>query len=124
MASFEERSGIVSCTTDWGRWYQTVTDVTIEVILEQGTTGREVKVDLSPSRISCSVKGNIIFQGIFFDKIVEDESTWTIEDRKLLRILLVKSRVGLNYWKSLLENQYEPNLLVLTQMRHKLDLER
>ncbi len=31
-----------------------------------------------------------MFQGIFFDKIVEDESTWTIEDRKLLRILLVK----------------------------------
>ena len=27
------RSGIIACETDWGRWYQTVEDVNIEINL-------------------------------------------------------------------------------------------
>ena len=34
MSDFEERSGIISQTTDWGSWSQSLKDVTIEVHLE------------------------------------------------------------------------------------------
>lgn len=111
-------------TTDWGRWSQTVSDVNIEVDLQQGTKGREVKVDIRPSRISCTVRGSIVFQGKLFEKVIEDDSTWTLEDAKLLRILLSKVRKD-DYWSSLLESGgYQPDPATLLQMRQKLDLER
>eukprot|EP00088_Acartia_fossae_P069741 TRINITY_DN9188_c0_g1_i11.p1 TRINITY_DN9188_c0_g1~~TRINITY_DN9188_c0_g1_i11.p1 ORF type:complete len:302 (-),score=43.87 TRINITY_DN9188_c0_g1_i11:1106-2011(-) len=124
MADFEERSGVVACETEWGRWYQTVEDVSLEINLTPGTKGREVKVDISTRRIQCQIRGTVIIKGKLFDSVIEDESTWTIEDQKLLRVLLVKSRKS-DYWSSLLENgQYQPNPAQLLQMRHKLDLER
>lgn len=123
MADFEDRSGVVYCSTEWGGWYQTLTDVNVEVNLQQGTKGKEVKVTIAPSRIECIVRGNTIFKGALFEKVIEDDSTWTIEDRKLLRILLVKSSKE-GYWKSLLENEYQPDPFTLQQMRKKLDLER
>jgi len=124
MADFEDRSGIVYCSTDWGRWSQTVSDVNIEVDLQQGTKGREVKVDIRPSRISCTVRGSTVFQGKLFEKVIEDDSTWTLEDAKLLRILLSKVRKD-DYWSSLLESGgYQPEPATLLQMRQKLDLER
>ena len=55
-----------------------------------------------------------------------DESTWTIEDKKLLRIQLVKAdqRTKDQCWLSLLENQFSPDPIILHEMRKKLDLER
>ena len=55
-----------------------------------------------------------------------DESTWTIEDKKLLRIQLVKAdqRTKDQCWLSLLENQFSPDPIILNEMRKKLDLER
>jgi len=114
----------VSCPTDWGRWYQTVEDVTIEVLLEQGTRGKEITVNISPGNIFCAARGKVIFQGVLFDKVIEDESTWTIEDRNLLRILLVKSRTTENHWISLLENQYRPDPSTLLKIREKHHLQR
>ena len=55
----------------------------------------------------------------------EDESTWTIEDQKLIRIQLVKAHHKTKdlCWKSLLESQYEPDPYTFNEMRKKLDLE-
>ena len=47
------------------------------------------------------------------------------EDKKLLRIVLVKSnRDAANCWKSLLEGQYAPDAWVFDKMEKKLTLER
>lgn len=126
MADFEERSGIVSQETPWGKWHQTVSDVTIEVNLVPGTRGREVRVDIQPASISCSVKGTQIFQGRLCETVIVDESTWTIEDSKLLRILLVKGRSSCSggCWSSLLQDQFPADPLTFHTMRQKLDLER
>jgi len=123
MSDFEDRSGVVSCVTDWGRWYQTVEDVTIEVVLEQGTRGKEISINITPGNIFCAARGRVIFQGGLFDKVIEDECTWTIEDRNLLRILLVKSRTE-KHWSSLLENQYQLDPLTLHKVREKHHLQR
>lgn len=48
-----------------------------------------------------------------------------LEDKKLLRIVLVKShRDAANCWRSLLEGQYAADAYVLDQMEKKLTLER
>jgi len=124
MSDFEERSGIIACTTEWGKWYQTLEDVNLEIDLNPGTRGREVKVDITSTRLHCQIRATVIIKGRLFDNVIEDDSTWTIEDQKLLRILLVKSRKS-SYWESLLEGGvYQPDPAQLLGMRQKLDLER
>jgi hypothetical protein len=124
MVDFEERSGIVCQETPWGRWYQSVSDVTVEVNLTPGTRGREVQVDIKPSSIHCSVRGAQIFQGRLCETVLAEESTWTIEDSQLLRILLIKAGSSREHWVSLLQDQFQADPFTLHSMRQKLDLER
>jgi hypothetical protein len=56
-----------------------------------------------------------------------DETVWTLEDNKLLNIVLAKADVSLKdeIWESLLEGSvYQPDAYTLHEMRKKLDLER
>ena len=57
---------------------------------------------------------------------MEDESTWTVEDQKLIRIQLIKAHHGTKdlCWLSLLEGEYQPDPIALNEMRKKLDLEK
>lgn len=51
--------------------------------------------------------------------------TFDVEDRTLLRIVLVKSsRDAANCWRSLLQGKYEADPLAFTNMEKKLTLER
>ena len=123
---FEEKSGLVCHETDFGKWYQTVSEVVILINLEKGTRGKEVIVDVKPNNLKCLVRGKLVLEGQLFYTIIVDESTWTIEDKELLRIQLVKmdERIKDIAWLSLFKNQYKPDPVVLTEMRKKLDLER
>ena len=62
MAHFDDTSGVVSCNTDWGRWWQTMEDVCIEVNLEEGTTARLVQCQIKPKTIKVVVKGNPVIE--------------------------------------------------------------
>ncbi|XP_063218945.1 nudC domain-containing protein 2-like [Bacillus rossius redtenbacheri] len=126
LSHFDERSGIVACNTEWGSWNQMVGTVTIEVDLPQGVTAKNVQVELKPKSIKCSVKGNIVLQGELYGTIHVSESTWVIEDKKLLRIILSKAHSGVkeSIWTSLLKDGTgTPDPLTLHEMRKKLDLE-
>ena len=58
---FDEKSGVVTCPTPWGRWYQTVAEVMVEVDLEKGTRAKEVLVTMVPNKISCTVRHKELF---------------------------------------------------------------
>ncbi|XP_056456814.1 nudC domain-containing protein 2 [Gadus chalcogrammus] len=122
---FEERSGVVPCPTSWGSWYQTMEEVFIEVNVPQGTSGKEVKCTLGSRQVELHVKGKEIFKGRLYDGTVSDESTWTLEDKVLIRIVLMKTnRAAGNCWPSLLEGEYCADAWVQDQMQRKLTLER
>lgn len=122
---FEERSGAVPCPTPWGSWYQTMDEVFVEVSVPPGTCGREVRCTLGPRQVELCVKGQEIIKGKLFDTTVSDESTWTLEDKTLIRIILMKTnREAGNCWRSLLEGQYAADAWVQDQMQRKLTLER
>jgi len=89
MSDFEAKSGQISQFTEWGSWSQTVQDVTVEVVLEKGTRGKEVQVDIETRSIECTVRGKQIFKGTFCEKVSASESIWSIEDQILLRIILM-----------------------------------
>ncbi|NWS65523.1 NUDC2 protein, partial [Crotophaga sulcirostris] len=124
-APFEERSGLVPCVTAWGRWYQTLEEVFIEVQVPPGTRAKDVCCSLQSRHIALSVRGREVLQGKLFDSTITDEGTWTLEDRKLIRIVLMKTnRDAGNCWTSLLENEYAADPWVQDQMQRKLTLER
>ncbi|TTD03347.1 NudC domain-containing protein 2 [Bagarius yarrelli] len=122
---FEERSGVVPCPTPWGSWYQTIEEVFIEVGVSPGTSSRDIKCSLGSKHVELFVKGKEIFKGKLFGSTVGDEATWTLEDKKLIRIILMKTnREAGNCWTSLLEEQYAADPWLQDQMQRKLTLER
>ncbi|KAK6474818.1 nudC domain-containing protein 2-like [Huso huso] len=122
---FDERRGVIPCKTPWGLWYQTMEDVYVEVNVLPRTSAKEIKCNLGSKQISLSVKGQEMFKGKLFGSTIEDEATWTLEDKKLIRISLMKtSREAGNCWTSLLEGEYCADPLVQEQMQKKLTLER
>ncbi|CAD5112515.1 DgyrCDS1728 [Dimorphilus gyrociliatus] len=125
MSHFDERSGIVSVETPWGKWWQTISEIYIEVNVKEGTRGKDVNVEFKPSTLRVDVCGETVIKGDLFSIIKPDDSIWTIEDKKMIRICLCKGReVAANLWKSLLKNQYEANILEQDNMQKKLTLQR
>lgn len=64
MSNFDERSGVAACVTEWGRWYQTMDEVYVEVNLKEGTSGKQVKVNISPRQLHVIVTGETVLQVI------------------------------------------------------------
>ncbi|XP_052010743.1 nudC domain-containing protein 2-like [Xyrauchen texanus] len=63
--------------------------------------------------------------GKLFGSTVGDEATWTLEDKKIIQIVLMKTnREAGNCWQSLLEGEYAADPWVQDQMQRKLTLER
>uniref|UniRef100_A0A8B9IUJ7 NudC domain containing 2 n=1 Tax=Amazona collaria TaxID=241587 RepID=A0A8B9IUJ7_9PSIT len=63
-APFEERSGVVPCGTPWGRWYQTLEEVFIEVQVPPGTRAKDICCNLQSQHIALSVRGQNVLQAI------------------------------------------------------------
>lgn len=74
----------------------------------------------------------ITFQGTLFDTVRPDDSTWTLEDKRTIRILLAKARPEAgNCWKALLQTSaldngetFQADSFTVDQMQRKLTLER
>uniref|UniRef100_A0A914XFM7 CS domain-containing protein n=2 Tax=Plectus sambesii TaxID=2011161 RepID=A0A914XFM7_9BILA len=128
MADFSEKNGIAECVVPWGRWWQTVDEVHIEASLDEPVTTKDLAIVIKNNRISLTVKGKVFFQGELCKVIQADESTWTLEDKKLIRILLAKANPGAdNLWSALLantEDDYAVHPFTLDEMQKKLTLER
>ena len=62
MSHFDERSGLVYCSTKWGQWAQTIEEVYIEVEVADGTKSRDIRCDLTPSSISVTVSQKLILK--------------------------------------------------------------
>ncbi|KAL8211681.1 UNVERIFIED_CONTAM: NudC domain-containing protein 2 [Gekko kuhli] len=100
-------------------------EVFVEVDVPEGTRGRDVQCSLQSRHLALTVAGKEVLKGKLFDSTIADEATWTLEDQKLIRIVLTKtSRDAGNCWRSLLEDEYAADPWVQDQMQRKLTLER
>ncbi|XP_050690034.1 nudC domain-containing protein 2-like [Eriocheir sinensis] len=124
--NFDERSGFVPCETEWGRWWQTVAEVHVDVKVPEGTRSKVIQVEVRPSHIKVEVAGKMVFEGTLFGVVRGDETVWTLEDRKLVRIVMTKADTNTkeNVWEGLLKERFLADPFVLHEMRKKLDLER
>ena len=62
MAHFDDTSGVVSRGTNWGRWWQTMDDVCMELDLEEGTPAKLVHCEIKPKHIKVVVKGQCLVE--------------------------------------------------------------
>ncbi|KAI5941636.1 NudC domain-containing protein 2 [Manis javanica] len=123
-APSEERSGVVPCWTPWGQWRQTLEEVFIEVQVPPGTCTQDIQYGLQSWHVVLAAGGREI-KGKLFDSRIAEEGTWTLEDRKMVRIVLTKTkRDAANWWTSLLESEYAADPCMQDQMQRKLTLER
>ncbi|XP_032532744.1 nudC domain-containing protein 2-like [Chiroxiphia lanceolata] len=115
---FEERGGVVPWGPQWGRWYQTLEEVFIEV------RAKDVRCSLGSRDITLAMQGQELLQSKLSDSTVTDEGTWTLEDGQLIRIVLTKTnRDAGDCWTSLSENEYAADPWVQDQMQRKFTLE-
>ena len=62
MSHFDERSGVVYCSTEWGQWAQTIEEVFIEVDVPDGTKSKDIRCDMTSTSISVTVNHQQIFK--------------------------------------------------------------
>lgn len=60
--NFDERSGFVPCATPWGRWWQTVAEVHVEVTIPEGTRSKFIQVAVKPSHMKVVVLDKVIIE--------------------------------------------------------------
>ncbi|XP_067663555.1 nudC domain-containing protein 2-like [Haliotis asinina] len=125
MSDFDDKSGVIACKTPWGQWWQTIEEVFIEVDVPKDTKSKEIKCEIKPNSIRVVVKENTILDGSLFETVKADDSLWTLEDRKLMRICLLKCHAtAAHCWKSLIRGQDEVDPMTLSEMEKKLTLQR
>lgn len=62
LSHFDERSGIVAAETPWGKWWQTVGEIFVEINIPPGTPGKDCKIDIKPNYIECRIRDKEIFK--------------------------------------------------------------
>ncbi|KAF6173049.1 hypothetical protein GIB67_006425 [Kingdonia uniflora] len=88
-------------------WTQFLPEVTINVPVPQGTRSRSVVCEIKRKSLKVGLKGQpLIIDGEFFDSVKLDDCFWSMEDEKLITILLTKQNQR-DWWKFLLKGHPE-----------------
>jgi len=62
ISHFDEKSGCVRSATPWGCWWQTISEVHIEVNVPKNTKSKDVSVVVKPKHIAVSVNKKTVFE--------------------------------------------------------------
>lgn len=62
LTHFEEKSGVICFSTSWGRWWQTVYDIQIEIISKERIRSKDVKINVKSNNIECKIKDLHLFK--------------------------------------------------------------
>lgn len=114
---------IVESKTDAYAWKQTLEEVTVTIELADGTRGKDCDVKIDTTHLRVRVKGEVVVDGELAHGVKASESTWTIEDRKQLVILLQK-RTRHESWESLLAGQNVVDAFTKEKMDKQMMLEK
>lgn len=87
------------------RWTQQLADLEVVVPVPEGTRTRDLKVELTPTKISVGLKGQPpLLEGKLHDKIILDDSHWTLEDNKEVVFTMMKFN-QMGWWKCVVEGE-------------------
>jgi len=90
--------------TDKYHWSQSLQEVTLEVEVEE-CRAKDVKVDVTATRLSIALKGKVVLQGKLHEKVNTEETMWHLDDSRRIVLSLEKGRE--TWWKCVLEGDEE-----------------
>lgn len=89
------------CGGDYGTYSFTQTDNEIVVLVPVpiGTTSKQLKVEVSTLKLHISVRGETaVLSGELYKPIKAEDSTWSLEDKKLLVVTISKANLQFEEW--------------------------
>ncbi len=123
VAHFDEKAVIVETKTPDYAWKQTIEEITVTIDVGDGTRGKDCAVKIDATHLRVAVKGRVVVDGDLAHGVKASESTWTIEDRRQLVIVLQK-RIRHESWNSLLVGQHELDPHTKDKMDKQMMLEK
>lgn len=85
-------------------WSQSISEVTVEVVLEADAKAKEVDVDITATRLCIKHKGRTVLEGKLHEKVNTEETVWHMDDNKVI-FSVEKQRQ--TWWKCVLEGDDE-----------------
>jgi hypothetical protein len=100
-------------TTDKYYWEQTLQEVTVNINIPDGVTGKQLKVDMTSRHLKVEIKGKeTLIDQDFHKPIKVDDSLWCIEtdesNKRVLQLSLTKKE-GQNWWDCVLDGDEKIN---------------
>ncbi|KAI3917596.1 hypothetical protein MKW98_021358 [Papaver atlanticum] len=88
-------------------WTQTLPEVTISVPVPAGTKSKSVSCEIKKNHLKVGLKGQpCIIDVDFYQSVKVDDCFWSIEDNKVISILLTKQNQK-DWWKYLMQGDPE-----------------
>ncbi|RHY10895.1 hypothetical protein DYB36_013754 [Aphanomyces astaci] len=83
-------------------WTQTLQEAQVTIPVPQGTTSKQVLVDLRSTTLKAGLKGQpLLVDGTLHKKIKVEDSFWTLEDNNRICLYLQKEN-QMEWWKSII----------------------
>ncbi|XP_049850784.1 nudC domain-containing protein 2-like [Schistocerca gregaria] len=121
---WESKSAKIEACTPKYTWSQTIHDVTINLQVPEGTSGKDVEWSCRPDYLHVGIKGQpYLMQGETAGIVKPSESVWTLEDKKHLCIQLQKAKAH-DSWSSVIKNEYVLDPLTKEKMDKNMMLEK
>lgn len=114
---------LATATTKNYTWKQTLEEVTISIVLPAGTRGKDVVCKIDNKHLLVKVNATTVLDGELSQPVKASECTWSIEDRKLLVIVLQKLKRH-DSWPSLIVGQQDVDAVTLEKMNKQMMLEK
>lgn len=83
-------------------WSQSIKNVDVQIKLPEGTTAKDLKIDIKNKSIKAVFKasGETIIEGEFDGKVTPDDCFWNVEEKRWLNLNLEKSQEQI--WKTVI----------------------
>lgn len=114
---------LATATTDRYQWKQTLEEVTVSIALPAGTRGKDVVCKIENKHLLVKVNSKTLIDGELCQPVKASECTWSIEDRKLLVVVLQKLKRH-DAWTGLLVGQDAIDAVTLEKMNKQMMLEK
>lgn len=91
-------------------WTQTLKELTVYIDLDFQAKGKDIQCTITPSHLTLSVRGQLILDDDFEEKVCVDESMWTISSDShdsLSQVILTLDKSRKTWWKHVLVNDPE-----------------
>ena len=101
-------------------WTQTIDECSVVMGgLPEGCRGRDLDVSIKPTTLSVKLKKgkkpDVLLEGTLTERVVPDESTWTLEGGALVVTLYKRAKT---FWKSVLVGDPEIDTTLVDSRRH------